>query len=300
MRERFYRMMDKRARREENEREHAEDRKARKLRKKQERQKPRERVDETRLEAEPEGSTIASGRRDAVVAKRALREATVLGVDRTRVEIDLEGERCFARRHPRLVSIVAGDVVQISTAVDGAHRAEELLPRRTLLSREDPARPGRPKPVAANLDLGVVTIPADRPRWGLVERIRAALRSGGIDAAVVLTKIDMVADGAFDEQLQAFEADGLPSFAVSAVDGRGIAALRAAIAGRSCAFLGHSGAGKSSLANALDPDTERRTGAVRRGDSKGRHTTSRSLLTVLADGTRILDTPGIRAFGLVE
>ena len=98
----------------------------------------------------------------------------------------------------------------------------------------------------------------------------------------------------------AFRAAGLPAFPVSVVDGRGIDALRTAMGGRSCALLGHSGAGKSSLANALDPDEARRTGTVRAGDHKGRHTTTRSLLTVLEDGTRILDTPGIRAFGVVD
>lgn len=99
---------------------------------------------------------------------------------------------------------------------------------------------------------------------------------------------------------------------VSAGSGEGLDALRATVRGRTCVFVGHSGVGKSSLLNGLDPDGERLTGAVRahrgdrvddelrggRGGGRGRHTTTSSSMRELDDGTRVIDTPGVRSFGV--
>ncbi|MBK8975729.1 MAG: ribosome small subunit-dependent GTPase A [Planctomycetes bacterium] len=304
MRDRYAKMSERRALREENERAFADERKERKARKQKQRYRPRVKPggDPTDTDAGPDGPVQArppSGPPPAR-AGRELRVATVLGVDRTHVEVLTDGVVVHARRHPRLTSVVAGDEVQVSTDQHGALRAESLVARRTLLVREDPARPGRPKPIAANLDLGIVTIPADRPRFGLVARIRTALHNGGIGALLVLTKADLIGAAEHADVLATFESTGLSTLRVSIHTGEGLAALAETVRGRTCAFLGHSGAGKSSLCNALDPGGLRRVGAVRDRDARGRHTTSRATLSLLPDGTRILDTPGIRAFGVVD
>jgi ribosome biogenesis GTPase len=114
----------------------------------------------------------------------------------------------------------------------------------------------------------------------------------------VLTKGDLAED--LDATVAAVEAEhaGLERFVTSATDGRGIDALRARLTGATAVLLGESGAGKSRLVNALLESEAAAVGAVRSGDSKGRHTTTNRQLHLLPAGGVIIDSPGIREVGL--
>ncbi len=125
-----------------------------------------------------------------------------------------------------------------------------------------------------------------------------ALRSGGIEPWIVVTKLDTLANdkaaGTLRAELEPWEKAGLAVHWTAAPLGTGIDVLRATLAGKVAVVLGHSGVGKSTLVNALDPAAQQRTGAVRAGDDKGRHTTTASRLIPFVAGGALVDTPGIR------
>jgi ribosome biogenesis GTPase len=107
--------------------------------------------------------------------------------------------------------------------------------------------------------------------------------------------MDLLADPEVPHPLHPYQDAGIPVLFCSASTGAGLEPLSAALAGKLCVFAGHSGVGKSSLLNALDPRLQITTGAV---TEKGRHTTTSSTLYGLPNGAAVIDTPGIREFGL--
>ncbi|MEZ5966458.1 MAG: ribosome small subunit-dependent GTPase A [Planctomycetota bacterium] len=233
-----------------------------------------------------------------------LPQAMVAAVHHGRVHLD-NGE--VARVSGRLCvdpsfRLAVGDVVAYATT-DGPARIEARLPRRTWLARPDPGNVHRELVLAANVDLGVIVVAAKDPplRPGLIDRMLLALARGGVAAVVCVNKIDLLATDERTEltrTLAAYVDLGAAVVTCAAKDGEGIEILRRSLAGKTCVFVGHSGVGKSSLLNALDPGGTRAVGAVRAYDGRGRHTTTSSSLRQLGDGTRVIDTPGVRSFGL--
>ena len=179
-----------------------------------------------------------------------------------------------------------------------------VRPRQSVLSRPDSGPGGSrvQRVVAANVDRVVVVAAATQPplRPRLLDRYLVAAEHGGCRAAIAITKIDLLEDGemaALQEQLEPYAALEVPVVPCSTIDRRGIEELAARLREETAVFVGQSGVGKSSLLNALEPDLAietRDTGRAR----KGRHTTTASTLHFLPNETRIIDTPGIREFGL--
>lgn len=232
-----------------------------------------------------------------------LQRATVVAVHTNQVQLDTGA---VARLCARLASdpefkLAVGDEVAFATTA-GPARIDARLPRRSWLGRPDPGNPHRALVLAANVDLAVIVVSvADPPlRPGLIDRFLLALQDGGAAPLVCVNKVDLLAadDVSLHATLQPYRDLGIAVVTVSADSGFGIAELRAHLTGKTCVFVGHSGVGKSSLLNAIDPQTQRRVGAVAEVNRKGTHTTTSSQLRTLADGTRVIDTPGIRAFGV--
>ena len=202
-------------------------------------------------------------------------------------------------------SLAVGDRVLVADTGEERWLVTEVLPRRTLLSRPDPSRADIERAIAANVDIvGIVVAAKDpTPRPGLIDRLWVATQRGGAEPMIVVNKMDL-ANARYREALEELLADyrelGLEIHLVSSATGEGIDGLRDAIRGHVITLVGHSGVGKSSLLNALFPNAEARVGHVRQRDGKGRHTTSSSTLYFLDETTAIIDTPGVRAFGLMD
>ncbi len=201
--------------------------------------------------------------------------------------------------------LAVGDRVQLVTAREEP-TVVAVFPRQSVLSRHDSGSGGRfvERVVAANVDRAVVVVAAKQPplRPRLIDRYLVALESGGIRPLVAVTKLDLLDDAervALDDRLRPYLALGLEVISCSCTEGWGIDRLRDAVAGGLVVLVGQSGVGKSSLLNALEPALAIDTGETGRS-RKGRHTTTASTLHVLGDGSRIIDTPGVREFGLWE
>jgi ribosome biogenesis GTPase len=197
-------------------------------------------------------------------------------------------------------SVVVGDDVVVALTADDQAAIVEVAPRRTVLSRPDVAMAGVQRAIVANVDAIVIVVsvgsPPLHPR--LIDRYLIAIQQGGAQPLVFVNKLDLLTDPAELEVLDPYRDVGVPVFTGSAARGEGFDDLMSALAGKSCAFVGHSGVGKSSIVNRLKPDAQLDTGGVSDGSGKGTHTTTTSSLHRLADGTTLIDTPGVRSFGL--
>jgi ribosome biogenesis GTPase / thiamine phosphate phosphatase len=209
--------------------------------------------------------------------------------------------RVVAVEDIRMVDPIAvGDGVQFVDANDGSGAIVEVLPRRSKLVR----RAAGPKPleqvIVANVDQVVVICAADRPApsWELVDRYLASAESTDVPARICITKMDLVEPGVLDEEVANYRAIGYPVDLTSASSGAGVAAFAGELQQRLSVLAGKSGAGKTSILNAIQPGLGLRVGAVSTMTGKGKHTTSYLELFPLADGGGVIDTPGMREFGL--
>ncbi len=173
--------------------------------------------------------------------------------------------------------------------------------RHTKLSRPAMEHAGADEQVfAANIDVLVVVASTMRPvfRAGLVDRYLIAAEIGGVAPILCVNKMDLTESE--PPELQAYREIGVRMITTSAETGQGIAELREALRGKLSVFAGHSGVGKSSLLNALQPGLALDTREISDATNKGRHTTTTAKLFQLEGDIRIIDTPGIRALGLWE
>jgi ribosome biogenesis GTPase len=195
--------------------------------------------------------------------------------------------------------VIVGDHVKLdgdATGDDGTlARIVEVLPRTTLLRRsaddDDPVE----RPLVANAEqlVIVVAVANPEPRTGLIDRFLVAAYDAGLRPLLCLTKTDL-ADPA--PLLSIYRPLGVESVATQ--QGGDLSALREQLDNRTSVLVGHSGVGKSTLVNGLIPGADRAIGVVNEVTGRGRHTSVNALVLRLPDGGWIIDTPGIRSFGL--
>jgi ribosome biogenesis GTPase / thiamine phosphate phosphatase len=208
-----------------------------------------------------------------------------------------ERESTIAGRLRRARPVV-GDGVEVRELPDGSVRVEAVLPRHGILLRG--AFRNEEKIVAANVDLLVIVAAvADPPlRMGLIDRYLVAAWRGEIEPAIALTKVDLPHDEHEVARMrEIYGGLGCAIIGLSLRTGEGLEALRAALADRVTVLAGHSGVGKTSLTNALTGRADA-TGEVNPVSDRGRHTTTGARFMDLPGGGALIDTAGIRSFGI--
>ena len=204
--------------------------------------------------------------------------------------------------------IAIGDSVRFNLVDEGQNRGmiTEILPRLSKLSR--PATvPGQrvfEQVIVSNVDLviPVFAVAEPTPKWGLLDRYLVSAESSDLPVLIVITKLDLAwKNKKLEQDLDIYRRAGYPIQMVSSQTGEGIEELKQTLRGRMSVLVGKSGVGKTSLLNAIQPELGLRVKAVSQGDQgKGRHTTTHLEMFDLDFGGTLVDTPGIREFGLWE
>jgi ribosome biogenesis GTPase len=234
--------------------------------------------------------------------------ARVLAEDRGSYVVQTAGGERRAAITGRFRHEAAGDpalypAVGDWVTVDGAREdaaIHAVLPRRTAIVRQAPGKATAAQVVGANVDVVFIVVSLNLDlNMRRLERYLAVAWESGAEPVVILSKADLVDDPTVLMAEVERIAIGASILAVSAIDGRGLDEVRARIGpGRTAAFVGSSGVGKSTLLNRLAGEDRAVVKEVRADDDRGRHTTTRRQLHILPDGGLILDTPGMRELAL--
>lgn len=205
--------------------------------------------------------------------------------DRVRFEADMDDAADIILTHPALITEVLD-------------RKNYVIRKSTNLSRQSHV-------IAANIDMAfaVVTLYFPEIKLPFLDRMLVTCEVYGVPVTIVMNKVDLYAKEApeaVDNFINIYTKAGYRVVQVSAKTGEGIDELRSICDGKVCLFSGESGVGKSSLIKALDPSLDPKIGKISIAHLQGKHTTSLYEMYRLASGGAVIDTPGLRGFGLVN
>ena len=199
--------------------------------------------------------------------------------------------------------VVVGDEV-LFTEEGSDFVIEELSPRRNYIIRRASNLSKESHIIAANIDRAmlVVTLASPRTAPEFIDRFLITCEAYSIPATILLAKIDLATESR--EEVEAFrsiyESAGYEVVEISAKFGTGLDRVRELVSGATTLVAGNSGVGKSTLIGALEPTLNVRTGEISQSHHKGKHTTTFSTMYPLSEGGYIIDTPGIKGFGLID
>jgi ribosome biogenesis GTPase len=231
-------------------------------------------------------------------------EGFVISTDRGRYGTLIEGQPVTAMKARELGhrSVVVGDRVMLAGDTSGEEgtlaRIVRVQPRSSALRRSPDDTDPVERVIVANAEQLVIVcaLAQPPPRLRFIDRCLVAAYDAGITPLLCLTKADLASPR---EILDVYEPLGVTCLVTGRpLTGEQITPLRAALAGRISVLIGQSGVGKSTLVNALVPDADRAVGIVNAVTGRGRHTSSSAIALALPEGGWIIDTPGVRGFGL--
>ncbi len=208
--------------------------------------------------------------------------------------------------------VAVGDVVEIEPENDtDSYRGETsaiitaILPRRNYVNRQSPRQKQQHHIIAANIDQSVLfaTLKEPRTSQGFIDRFLVACEMYHVPAAIVLNKADLYKKKELqqhEEWKQMYEAIGYKLILASVKTGQGVDEVKAILKNKISLLSGHSGVGKSSFINVICPELNLKTQDISGWSGKGLHTTTFAEMYDLSGSGKIIDTPGMREFGLVD
>lgn len=221
---------------------------------------------------------------------------------------DGETVRCRIRGRLRLKGVrstnpvVVGDEVACEADEGGDYVIADILPRRNYVIRRASNLSKESHIIAANVDQALLMASLRSPETPteFVDRFLVTCEAYKVPVTILLSKLDLQDAEAVAEFRAVYEGAGYRVLEVSVREGRGVEEVRELLAGRTTFVSGNSGVGKSTLIQAIDPSLDIRTGEISESHHKGRHTTTFSTMYPLAGGGAVIDTPGIKGFGLID
>ena len=202
--------------------------------------------------------------------------------------------------------IAVGDVVDfdVENEGEGSVMIKKIHDRRNYINRQSPRIKSQQHIVAANIDQSVLiaTLKDPRTSQGFIDRFLVACEMYHVPALIVFNKADIYRQKElelFAELEEMYQAIGYQVFLVSVKEGKGIEAIKEKLKDKTTLVSGHSGVGKSSFINSIIPTLNIRTKDISGWSGKGQHTTTFAEMHELPFGGRLIDTPGMKEFGLV-
>ena len=202
--------------------------------------------------------------------------------------------------------IAVGDWVRYTYEPDQESAVITALePRKNYIIRRSINLSKQVQIIGANLDqaLLVVTLASPPTSFGFIDRFLVTAEAYDIPAVLVFNKLDLFSEDGLDilrDYMELYEQIGYPCYAVSAQEKTNLAEIRQLLQDKTTLVSGHSGVGKSTLINAIEPTVALKTGEISEWSDKGKHTTTFAEMIDLSFGGKLIDTPGIRELGIVD
>ena len=200
--------------------------------------------------------------------------------------------------------VVVGDIVRCESDQNGEWVIYDIVPRRNYIIRRASNLSKESHIIAANIDRAMIVVTLIEPVTALefVDRFLITCEAYKVPATILLAKIDLLADApeAVAEFHEIYNSAGYEVIDISATEGIGVDRVKAMLDGKVTLVSGNSGVGKSTLIGKIDPTLDIRTGEISESFHKGKHTTTFSTMYPIGNNGYIIDTPGIKGFGLIE
>ncbi|MCB0400852.1 MAG: ribosome small subunit-dependent GTPase A [Flavobacteriales bacterium] len=201
--------------------------------------------------------------------------------------------------------VAVGDRVIVQLEADGNALIEEILERKNYIIRKSINLSKRSHIIAANIDQAILVVTLAQPQTftAFIDRFLVSAEAYHIPTIIVFNKVDLYTDeeqAELNELKSVYSKVGYTCLETSATEKKNIDQLAALLKDRVSVISGHSGVGKSTLLNAIDPQLDLKTGHISGAHLQGKHTTTFAEMVSLHFGGDIIDTPGIKAFGLID